>query len=203
MYLFMDTETGGLSPKYSLLTASFILVDSQFDVLARPLYLEIKHDEYVVTPGALNVNHINLAEHHKTATALPEARAIFSEFVNTAVRVAQKKRLVPAGHNVGFDMQFVRAYLCPTEKFWDDFFTYPIFDTAVIARFMHAAGFIDNTYSLPSLRQKYLPDISGDAHNAEIDNITTIELVRKFLHMTGRMPASNLPGEPTPVVTVP
>lgn len=195
MYLFMDTETGGLSPKYSLLTASFILVDEKFEVMAKPLYLELKHDEYVVTSGALNVNHINLAEHHKTATALDEARAVFVDFVRTAINVAQKKRLVPAGHNVGFDVQFVRAYLCPAEL-WDDFFTYPMFDTAVIARFMHAAGFIANTYSLPTLRQKYLPDISGDAHNAEIDNVTTIELARKFLSMTDR--SSQTEGAPTP-----
>lgn len=188
MYLFMDTETGGLTPKHSLLTASFIATDKDFNIISVPtyehgLYLQVKHEEYVLTAGALHVNNIDVAAHHKSGVDLPNASAAFADFVAAATRVSGKKRLVPAGHNVAFDIQFVREYLCPDAGFWDRYFTYPIFDTAVIARFVHAAGRIENTYSLSTLRQKYLPHVSGDSHNAEIDNLTTIELTKKFLQI--------------------
>lgn len=188
MYLFMDTETGGLTPKHSLLTASFIVADKDFNIILVPnyshgLYLQIKHVEYVLTAGALSVNNIDIGEHHKSSIELSQARDEFVAFVAAACAATGKKRLVPAGHNVAFDVQFVREYLCPNSAFWDNSFTYPMFDTAVIARFMHAANKIDNAYSLATLRQKYLPHVSGDAHNAEIDNLTTIELTKKFLQM--------------------
>ncbi len=197
MYLFMDTETGGLTPKHSLLTASFIAADKDFNIISVPtyehgLYLQIKHDEYVLTAGALHVNNINVAEHHKTGVDLENAIAAFSDFVSRAASVSGKKRLIPAGHNVAFDIQFVREHLCPDAGFWDRYFTYPIFDTAVIARFIHAAGKIDNSFSLSTLRQKYLPHVAGDSHNAEIDNLTTIELTKKFLQMI--QPAADFGG---------
>jgi DNA polymerase III alpha subunit (gram-positive type) len=196
MYLFMDTETGGLTPKHSLLTASFIVTDKDFNILQVPtyehgLYLQIKHEQYVLTAGALHVNNINVSEHHKTGVDAVTAVAAFADFVAGAIRVSGKKRLVPAGHNVAFDVQFVREYLCPDAGFWDRAFTYPMFDTAVIARFVHAAGKIDNTFSLATLRQKYLPHVSGDSHNAEIDNLTTIELAKKFLQLVQPVPPNN------------
>lgn len=188
MYLFVDTETGGLTPQHSLLTVSCIGVDENFDIIpvasgVPGLYLRIKHEEYALTAGALSVNKIDLAQHHAAGLTPPEAQKALLYFLADIMKRCGKKRLVPAGHNVGFDVQFLRANLLTDEQ-WDQHFTYPAFDTAAIARFLNAAGRHDGGYSLGRLCTKYVPHMSGaDLHNAEVDNLTTIELAKKFVTM--------------------
>lgn len=191
MYLFMDAETGGLTPQHSLLTVSFIVVDEQFNVVRLPtdnpgLYLRIRHDEYALTAGALAVNKINLVEHHDKGVKIADAATMLLDFVSRARAVTNKKRLIPAGHNVNFDVQFIRANLL-TDTQWNEYFTYPFLDTASIARFLNSAGVYSGGYSLTALRSRFLPGMTGDLHNAEADNLVTIELAKTFAYMM-RMP---------------
>lgn len=198
MYLFIDTETGGLTPDHSLLTLSVIPVDKDFHVVpveyrcARSgvtqntdsgLYLTIQSDTYVLSQGALAVNKINIVEHDKTAMRIDQARDTLVSFIKSVLKVFGKKYLVPAGHNVAFDAQFIRAHLLD-EQLWNQYFTYPSLDTAAVARFLNAAGIIDGGYSLTALRNKFLPHMRAvDMHNAEVDNLVAIELAKKFVEM--------------------
>jgi DNA polymerase III alpha subunit (gram-positive type) len=187
MYLFIDTETGGLTPRHSLLTVSCIGVDEKFNIIPAAngehgLYLKLKHEEYALTAGALSVNKIDVAQHHATAMTVQDAKHSLLRFIDEILRKSGKKRLVPAGHNVGFDVQFIRANLL-TDSEWDNSFTYPAFDTAAIARFLNAAGQHEGGYSLGRLRDKYIPHMGGNLHNAETDNLTTIELAKKFVSL--------------------
>jgi DNA polymerase III epsilon subunit-like protein len=191
MYLFMDTETGGLTPQHSLLTVSCIVVDEQFNIVRLPtdnpgLYLRIRHDEYALTAGALAVNKINLVEHNEKGVKIADAADMLLDFVSRARAVTNKKRLIPAGHNVGFDVQFIRANLL-TDTQWNEYFTYPFLDTSAIARFLNSAGMYSGGYSLAALRSRFLPGMTGDLHNAETDNLVTIELAKTFAYMM-RMP---------------
>lgn len=186
MYLFIDTETGGLTPQHSLLSVSCIGVDKDFNIISVPtvapgLYLRIKHEEYALTAGALSVNKIDLLQHHAAGLTLQEARSALRTFIADVMLRCGNKRLVPAGHNVGFDVQFIRANLL-TDTEWDNYFTYPVLDTAAIARFLNAAGQHDGGYSLQRLRDKFVPHVqsAGAMHHAEIDNLVTIELAKKF-----------------------
>lgn len=189
MYLFMDAETGGLTPQHSLLTVSFIAVDDKFNVVPlgddNPgLYLRLRHDEYALTAGALEVNKINLAEHHQKAMPIDVAREMLRNYLLRACQTTNKKRLIPAGHNVSFDVQFIRANLLTSQQ-WDEFFTYPFLDTASTARFFNSAGMLSGGgYSLTALRDRFLPHLSKSVmHNAETDNLVTIELAKKFASM--------------------
>lgn len=189
MYLFMDAETGGLTPKHSLLTLSCIAVDDNFNIVPigghdPGLYLRIRHDEYALTAGALAVNQINLVEHNEKGVDLKIAKDMLIDFASRACMATNKKRLIPAGHNVSFDVQFVRAYLFDDYE-WNKFFTYPFLDTAAIARFFTAAGRYDGAgYSLGALRRRFAPHADGQAlHDAETDNLVAIELAKKFADM--------------------
>jgi DNA polymerase III epsilon subunit-like protein len=194
MYLFMDTETGGLTPDRSLLTVSMIPVDKDFQIVPidyfdpiaqqvlhtdAGLYVAVKHETYVVDKEALAVNKINIAEHDVDAVPLPLVRELLTSFIRHALKAFDRKYLVPAGHNVAFDLKFIKSYLL-TEQEWDTFFTYPALDTASAARFLNAAGIIGGGYSLTSLRNRFVPHMGGDLHNAETDNLTTIELAKQF-----------------------
>jgi DNA polymerase III epsilon subunit-like protein len=185
MYLFMDTETGGLTPKHSLLTVSCIATDADFNIVpignhSPGIHLRVRHDEYALTAGALSVNKIDIVEHNRTAFDLPLARQHLKDYIQRAAEITNKKRLVPAGHNVNFDVQFIRAYLLSDVE-WNEFFTYPFLDTAAIARFFNAGRQYSGGYSLTALRDKFLPHMREQSmHNAENDNLVTIELARKF-----------------------
>lgn len=200
MYLFMDTETGGLTPDRSLLTASFIPVDKNFGIMPLTyfdplmqrtehaecgLYLAIKPETYVIDQEALAVNKINIAEHERDAVPIDMARRLIASFVEAARKESGKKYLVPAGHNVAFDVQFLKAHIF-TEDEWDKLFTYPMLDTAAAARFLNAAGAIDGGYSLTAMRSKFLSDDFGVAHNAEVDNLTTIALAQRLTEFVQR-----------------
>lgn len=200
MYLFMDTETGGLTTDHSLLTVSLIPVDKQFQVVPMTyldpltgqtvqtdsgLYIGVKHEPYVVSQEALAVNKIDINEHDRTAVPLHMARDLVRSFITHAQQLFNRKYLVPAGHNVAFDAGFVKAYLLTAEE-WDKFFCYPALDTAAVARFLNAAGYIGGGYSLTSLRDKFLGSTFGEAHDAEVDNLTSIALAHKFTQLVAR-----------------
>jgi DNA polymerase III epsilon subunit-like protein len=191
VYLFIDTETGGLTPRHSLLTLSCIGVDDKFQIIptadgGHGLYLQLKHAEYAVTAGALSVNKIDLLAHDARAITLDAARVRLCTFIDQILQRTGKKRLVPAGHNVAFDVQFLRTYLLD-EQMWDRYFTYPALDTASIARYLNAAGVYAGSYSLTKLCERFAPEAAGgNMHNAEIDNLVAIELAKKFVGLLAR-----------------
>lgn len=191
MYLFMDAETGGLTPQHSLLTVSCIAVDDKFRVIpvgerTPGLYLRIRHDEYALTAGALAVNKINLVEHNEKGVPLSVAKKELCDYLKQACKTSNRKRLIPAGHNVAFDVQFIRAYLLDDAQ-WNEFFTYPFLDTAAIARFFTAASLYSGGYSLTALRDRFTPHLSSSSmHNAETDNLVTIALAEKFARVVNQ-----------------
>lgn len=191
MYVFFDTETGGLTPDYSLLTVSAIVADAQLNVvtiqdLCPGLYLRLKHANYVTHERALQVNKINLADHDRIGFTVAEASEALDAFLREAKRMLGVQRFIPAGHNVPFDIRFLQAYLLP-EKRWDRFFMNPPLDTCTTARFFNTANRLTVGCGLEKLRAYFGID-TGVAHNAESDNLASLELARRFIQL---LPPSN------------
>jgi DNA polymerase III epsilon subunit-like protein len=184
MYLFFDTETGGLTPEFSLLTLSAILTDRDFNIVCvhdfdPGLYLRVKHANYVTHPKAMEVNGIDLAEHDEYGFTVAEAREAFLAFVEESRNLSGHKKLIPAGHNVPFDVKFLQHYVMPEEQ-WRDAFTHPALDTCAAARLFTAANKISGGCGLDNLRRVF--DINtGVAHNAEVDNLAAIALAKKLV----------------------
>lgn len=178
MYLFLDTETGGLSPDYSLLTVAAATTDENFNITNRICFGILPAGFYVVSPAALRVNKINLAEHSVSSLSLAKANEELTNFLKDAMAHNSNKWLIPAGHNLKFDLDFIWAQLMPEED-WKKFCTYPVLDTAVLARFFASIGKIPGFYNLVSLRQLFQIE-TGEAHNAMSDVLATIELAKKF-----------------------
>jgi hypothetical protein len=186
MYLFFDTETGGLTPDYSLLTLSAIVADSQFNIVSihdmdPGVYLRLKHANYVTHPRAMEVNRIDLREHDAEGFSVADARDIFLAFVKEAVSATGVRKLIPAGHNVPFDMRFLHAHLLPADE-WENYFTHPALDTCAVARFFSSANLISCGCSLVALRRAFNIE-TGAAHNAENDNLASLKLARRFLQL--------------------
>lgn len=186
MYLFFDTETGGLTPDHSLLTVSAIVTDRNFDIVTvhdmdPGVYIRLKYAQYVTHPRAMAVNQIDLRDHDENGFTVEEGREIFESFVKEGLAATGASKLIPAGHNVPFDMRFVHAYLLP-EAQWSKYFTHPALDTCAIARFFTAANLLTGGCGLPALREKF-GIATGVAHNAENDNLATVLLAKKFLNL--------------------
>jgi DNA polymerase III epsilon subunit-like protein len=183
MYLFFDTETGGLTPDHSLLTLSAIVTDDKFNIIPTlgfdpGVYVRVKYANYVVHPKAMEVNGIKLADNDANGFTVAETKEIFVSFIKEALATTGCRKLIPAGHNVPFDTRFVQAHLLP-EKDWGLYFTHPAFDTCAIARLLTAANVISGGCGLPKLCTAFDID-PGTAHNAESDNLATIALAKKF-----------------------
>ena len=183
MYLFIDTETGGLDPSYSLLTVAAAVTDKNFEVLGT-ICFGIKPETYVVSPEAIGVNKIDLVQHAKSSLSPAKANADFAEFLAQHFSgLTANQKLIPAGHNVAFDLNFVWDQLM-SEKEWKQYCTYPVLDTAVLARFFASAGVIPGFYNLVALRQLFVIE-TGEAHNAMSDVLAAIELAKKFYAILG------------------
>lgn len=178
MYLFLDTETGGLSTDFSLLTFAAATTDKDFNITNKICFGIRPDGFYTVSPDALRVNKINLAEHATSSLSPTKANEELLNFLVDAVAHNDNKWLIPAGHNIKFDLDFIWAQLMPEED-WKRFCTYPVYDTAVLARFFSSIGKIPGFYNLVSLRQLFQIE-TGEAHNAMSDVLATIELAKKF-----------------------
>jgi DNA polymerase III alpha subunit (gram-positive type) len=177
-YICFDTETSGLDPLCNLLTACFIVLDENLNEIDI-LNLQIKHDHYYVSTKALEVNHINLIEHnnHKDSVTLKQASELLYNFL------AKNKRgypLIPIGHNLQFDILFVKKMLSNTD--YNKFISWNQIDTIVLAQFLKLSNKISKyqSISLVNLGQLYNIKIPGNAHTAEYDTKMTIEVLKRM-----------------------
>jgi len=66
-YVTFDCETSGLdSCKHNLLTACFIILDKNLIEIDR-LNLSIKYENYTIDTKALEVNKIDMIQHHNNS----------------------------------------------------------------------------------------------------------------------------------------
>jgi DNA polymerase III alpha subunit (gram-positive type) len=187
MFLFVDTETGGLTPDFSLLTVAAAVTDQEFNILDQFCF-SVKPDFYVVSPDALKVNKIDLIEHAKTAMTQTMAATEFRAFLLRGKQLTAKNRLIPVGHNIHFDLGFLWAHILP-ESEWRQYCTVPAIDTASTAQLLSVTGHITGSCSLVALRN-FFNITTGAAHNAANDVLATIELAKTFTTILRGLPKS-------------
>lgn len=182
-YVVFDTETGGTDTQCSLLSATFLTLDKDMNPMTL-LELQVKPDSgiYSVTAEALSINKISLAQHDKIATTYTEAANALEAFLRIESNNGQFK-ITPIGHNVDFDLGFVKQYLLP-QKTWEQYVSYRKICTASVAAFLKASGVLaqNQGISLGALAKHYrIP--TGTLHNATEDVKITAAVLRK---MTGK-----------------
>lgn len=102
MYIFVDCETGGLTPDYSLFALGVIITDANFNELDRREFL-FRLSEIHTTPQALMVNHIDVAQCGFNTDTFHDAVAFLYKY--------EKEKYIFAGWNVQFDMLFLDRYV--------------------------------------------------------------------------------------------
>lgn len=139
MYLFLDTETGGIGLDKSLLSLSFLICDKQFnDIASLDLYLKPNDDVYLVTAEALSINQINLISHDRYAIPYRNGGTKIYKFLKEHSKNGSEK-LIPVGHGVNGDLRQIWEKLLG-QGTWDVFVSYHFIDTCSTATFLSCAG---------------------------------------------------------------
>jgi DNA polymerase III alpha subunit (gram-positive type) len=192
-YICFDTETSGLDhTKYNLLTAHFIILNQDLEKIDS-LDLKIKHPHYTVHPKALEINKIDIVSHTRDNQSLfiSDANKLLVEFLNNN---KQHYKFIPIGHNVNFDIQFIKSSGLLSELDYFKYISHIPLDTLTIAGFLKLSGYLPPTQLLNLVSLcKYLhinyPGPANNsahgaanisAHNAEYDATMTVELLKVF-----------------------
>ncbi len=184
-YIAFDNETGGIDETTSLLTTYFAILDSKLNKIDE-LELTLKPNDgkpYVVEAEGLEVNKINLIEHDKVAIT-------YSAGGQQLVKLLKKHHingefLTPLGHNVGFDIDGVTNHLLG-KKTWNQYVSYKIRDTQVVAGFLQEKGYLpeDMSVSLFSLAEYFKIKVPmGNQHESKYDTLVTIEVYKALLNL--------------------
>lgn len=184
-FISMDVETGGIETDKSLLELFVAVLDDKMKIVDK-IHLKIKPDDgiYKVTSGALNVNKIDLTVHDAAAITESQASTKLYEFLEK-VNPGGKLKLIPLGHVVSFDVQWVTAKLISTPT-WNKYVSYRLLDSAVVGLFLKELGLIPSQVqgSLGSYVQFF--DIEhGTLHTAEADVLATIEVLKAMMKLCG------------------
>jgi hypothetical protein len=179
IFLPFDTETGGIGPEMSLLSAHFAVCDEDWNILDE-LDLNIKPNDgiYRVTAEGLSVNKINLVEHEKVAVTYSLAGSQLRDFL---VRNSQNGRikLQPMGKNVGFDVKKVTDNILGVKTF-NQFVSYRCYDITPIVTFLKRTGRLDRfaPESLEGLAKFF--GFEAEWHTARGDNLVGIKVIKRL-----------------------
>lgn len=180
-YIGFDCETGGvLAKETSLLSADFGVYDHRLNQISElPLWIKPNDNKpYQVMAEAMDVNKINLVEHDKIAISESEAGQRLYNYLKQESE-GGKIKLVPIGHGVVMDIQFVNAHLI-NKAGWDYFCSYRYQDTAVIGQFLKDMGLIPQsvTGKLGLYAKHFGINPPGALHTARADRIVTVEVLK-------------------------
>lgn len=174
--LVLDTETGGLAPETDALL-SVGLVDWEDGRVLRSAEILVDAEGLRCDPKALEVNGIDLDLHHAYSVPRVEAAALIREFC------APMGRPWIAGHNVFFDVGFVRRLF--TREELRQTFSHRMLCTLHVLSYLEHAGKIPP--GIGKLDQAIahfgLTMPGGKRHTALADALATAELYSKLLRV--------------------
>lgn len=183
-YLHLDTESGGRSLHYSLLTAAFVVTDDQFNNIGQ-LDLKIRPDDgdYLVSGQGISVNKIDLVIHDKIAVPYKIAKPFLFDFLKQ-MSDNGKVKLTAVGHGIVGDIKHIQAHLISIGS-WEQFCTYHYIDTSVVLQFLRACGKmpVDIDGNIETLAKYFSINIEGNLHEAMTDAQTTMKIYRKMVEL--------------------
>lgn len=168
----MDTETGGLDPKkHSLLQVALVVFEDGKEI--DHLKVNVVHDVYHTTEKAMEINGIDLETHvgyYPDDVAEQVISFMGKHFGTTPAQVC--------GHNVTFDVGFVKELFAYANLDYDKVFSYRLLDTSAVARFLIFTGMVPSRGSLGDLAKFFNLDfVPNELHDALVDCRVTYQLL--------------------------
>lgn len=176
--LFIDTETGGLDPdRHSLLSLGMVVWEN-LEVLDSQEIL-INDGRLDVTREALAINRIDLEKHKLAAVSPPEAIRMILDFIGR--HFSGQGKITLAGHNVQFDVAFLKSFFAANGKDFSQYFSHRIIDTSSILYYLYLSGRMkQKATSSDKAFELFEIHVEG-RHTALGDAMATAELFTKLL----------------------
>lgn len=178
--LFIDTETGGLDPEYHSLL-SIGLVQWEDSRITGTKEILVNDGKLNVTEAALAINKIDLNSHKVNAIAQDNAIQEILSFIERPVN--QKEKITLAGHNVCFDIRFIRHLFESQNYNFEDYFSHRSIDTSSILHYLYYTGKMDRKIVGSSDAFKHFEIEVRGRHTALGDAIATAELFSRMLSL--------------------
>jgi DNA polymerase III alpha subunit (gram-positive type) len=181
-YIAFDCETTGINDNSNLLTVSFLILDENLNE-TDSLNLSLRHNNgYHVYPKALEINKIDIIKHHNTSLDLIDTRRKLLEFLT---KNKGQFNLIPIGHNIQFDIKFIKQSGLLTEYEYSSYISYNPLDTLSVAQFLKLSGKLHEKQSLSLINlcsscNLKLHENEYLEHSAEYDIKMTIKLLKFF-----------------------
>ncbi len=178
--LFIDTETGGLDPdKHSLLSLAMVVWEDMKIIDSQELL--INDGILSVTGEALSVNRIDMGKHKQSA--ISSSQAIEKILLFVGKHFPEQKKITLAGHNVHFDIGFLRIFFSRNDKDFSKYFSHRIIDTSSILHYLYLAGHIKHrAISSDDAFELFGIEVEG-RHTAIGDARATTKLFTKLLYL--------------------
>lgn len=178
-FFLFDTETTGLDPgHHEICSLSAVILDKNWKLKAKG-HMNLMPDHWDrAEPAALKINGIDpntwKATHGSNAESIEKMYA----FIDKNKR--KNEKIIPIGHNIGFDTAFLKALVKKTGHTWR--FHYHEIDT-ISWTYLWAAitGEDVKNYSLKACCSRFGIK-NDDAHTASADAIATMQLALETIN---------------------
>ena len=175
--LFIDTETGGIDPqKHALLSIGLVVWDNGSIIASKEIL--IKQGDKSITQRSLNINKIDCAKHNQLAVTQTTAIKYILDFIKVHFGEA---KVTCAGHNVSFDISFVKQMFKNNKRSFENYFSHRLIDTSSILSFLYLSGKVPYQISSSAKAFDYYGISVNGRHTAIGDAIATVELFEKLL----------------------
>lgn len=178
--LFIDTETGGLDPnKHSLLSVALVVWENKQIIDSCEIF--INDGILSVTKEALAVNNIDIETHKQTA--ISPSLAIEKILEYTSKHFPSQNKVTIAGHNVHFDVAFLKRMFEQNGHDIEKYYSHRIIDTSSVLHYLYIKGTLkEKVISSDAAFTHFYIKVDG-RHTALGDAIATAELFSKLLEL--------------------
>lgn len=179
--LFIDTETGGLDPdKHSLLSLAMVVWENMEIIDSQEIL--INDGQLSVTKEALSINKIDIKKHKESA--IPPSQAIEEIIGFISKHFPPQNKITIAGHNVQFDIGFLKILFSQNKKDFSRFFSHRIIDTSSILYYLYLTNHIkQRAISSDEAFELFEIKVEG-RHTAIGDAMATAKLFNKLIDLT-------------------
>lgn len=134
--LFFDVESGGLDDsKHSLLSLGFVVFMN--NKIIDEMEIFIKKEHYHVDKEAMVINKIDLEQLKKNGIEEKEALIKIRNFIQLHF---PNKRALLGGHNIYFDIAFLKKLYRENNENFSELFEHRTIDTCSIMKFLYFCG---------------------------------------------------------------
>lgn len=179
MFFLFDTETTGLDPDHhEICSLAAIILDKNWKFKAKG-YMKLMPDHWErAEPEALKINGIDPKTWEATHSSNVESIEKMYEFIDKNKR--KNEKIIPVGHNVGFDTGFLKPLVKKTGHTWR--FHYNEIDTISWMYQWAAVAEEDVTdFRLGSCCERFGITL-GNAHDASADASATMQLALAIIN---------------------